>query len=184
MFCSHYFLACCSYLFSAVMADTLFDLQFIPFTPLQRLTAPWVSAWLTDMRLFNYASMHWAAISIHPAAVALVRQIAEGQSVMVRGVVIPLTVELVASNLRLPMDGVTRASRVMPAMDIEQEFGPKVKGEYKLLGMTNADDRDYHRWFLEAVWMQAKTYTISSRAKNCIYSASFRKVSWAAVVLD
>ena len=89
------------------MADTLSDLQFIAFAPLQqRLTAPRVSTWLQDMRLFDYASMHWAAIlPVHPAAASLVCQLAAEQTVLVRGVSIPLTVELVASNLRLPMDG-------------------------------------------------------------------------------
>ena len=136
------------------------------------------------MRLTNYASLHWGAIPVHPIAASLVRQLAADQWVLLRGEHIPLTVELVATQLRLPQDGVTKASRVMPAMELEQEFGLKVKGEYKLSGMSNTDDRECHRWFLEAVWLQAKTYTISSRAKNCLYLATFGKVSWAAIVLD
>ncbi|MCO5612742.1 hypothetical protein L7F22_067011 [Adiantum nelumboides] len=66
--------------------------------------------------------------------------------------------------------------------DAKQEFGLKVKGEYKLSRLSNIVMRNAYHWLLEAIWLQAKTYTISSKACNVFYSANFGPVAWASIV--
>lgn len=67
---------------------------------------------------------------------------------------------------------------------MEVAFGPKTSGEYKLSGCIDVYLRDCLRWFLEAIWLQAKTYTISVKAKQMLATADLTTVAWARVLKD
>ncbi|MCO5557590.1 hypothetical protein L7F22_011156 [Adiantum nelumboides] len=83
-----------------------------------------------------------------------------------------LIAERVSICCCLLMDGVTKASHILPASEVEHEFRQKVKGEYKLSRLADAATmRDAYRWFLEAVWLQAKTYMISAKAQHGVVSS-------------
>lgn len=67
---------------------------------------------------------------------------------------------------------------------MQQEFGDKVSGEYKLSGCHDTHQRDCYRWFLEAVWMQSKTYTMSVKARSILKTAEITAVKWARILKD
>ena len=67
---------------------------------------------------------------------------------------------------------------------MEAEFGAKVSGKYKLFGCSDGALKECYRWFLEALWLQAKTYTLSIRVKHLLKTAEFEPVSWARVLKD
>ena len=84
------------------------------------------------------------------------------------------------------MYGVFSANKSLTvnATEMEAEFGAKVSGEYKLSGCTDGAIKECYRWFLEALWLQAKTYTLSVRVKHLLKIAELKPVAWARVLKD
>ena len=68
--------------------------------------------------------------------------------------------------------------------EMEAEFGSKASGEYKLLGCTDGVVNECYKWFLEALWLQSKTYTLSVWVKHLLKMAKMELVSWARALND
>lgn len=61
------------------------------------------------------------------------------------------------------------ASHPVPIQELEQEFSLKVKGEYKLFGASDGELQECYRCFLKVFGLQAKSYKISSKARNFFF---------------
>ena len=68
--------------------------------------------------------------------------------------------------------------------EMEVEFGAKVSSEYKLFGCADGAIKECYRWFLESIWLQAKTYTLFVRVKHVIKLVELEPVSWARILKD
>lgn len=121
---------------------------------------------------------------VHPQSLAILQEIAVGDRVIIDEVHYELTKQLIEQRLSLPADGVVSGFAQVTIAEMEQEFGAKVSGKYKLSGCNNTHQHDCYRWFLEAVWVQSKTYTLSVRAKSILKTTEITVVKWARILKD
>ena len=87
--------------------------------------------------------------------------------------------EGVVTLFHLAVEGVIKPSHtpLMPADALTGKCGAKVKGEYKLSGYADADLQECYKWFLEAIWCQAKSYTIFVWARSYFFATEMGPIA-------
>src|SRR3569623_2141417 len=82
------------------------------------------------------------------------------------------------------MDGVGTAKQKVSGQEMVAEFGHVRGSEYNLSGCSNIYARECYRWFIESIWLQAKTYTISLRVRSLLKTAELEGVNWAQILVE
>ena len=85
----------------------------------------------------------------------------QGKVVTFHGTTAVLDEEWIATRLLLSVATIKTMELQVITVAMIVEFGPKLSSEHKLSSWVHAEWRDSYRFFLEAVWLHTKTYTIS-----------------------